>query len=267
MAKNRTGLHKEVSSIFDGVPLPKKDATAEAAQSPRPVQASAAQTGTEVKREPAPKRAPTAPPQWQVQTATDESKEQVEAKPATTQKEIAVAVKETRYEQPAKAKGNEFAAKAWAWVNEKILTPAPGGDPKRHKIMVVAIPILLVGFILSFGRVLGSGTGRRPNVAEGVVSTASSAAGEIKWQVPEPYPTTLRDPMQIGYSPGNDADAAQDKLPVKGIVYSEDNCAAIIGSQIVKQGEKVGQATVTKINKDSVEFEMNGKTWSQKVEK
>jgi hypothetical protein len=53
---------------------------------------------------------------------------------------------------------------------------------------------------------------------------------------------------------------------VKGILYSADNPAAIIGTQIVHAGDKISGATVVKINKGSVEFEMDGKKWEQNVE-
>jgi type II secretory pathway component PulC len=55
-------------------------------------------------------------------------------------------------------------------------------------------------------------------------------------------------------------------LIVKGIVYSEDSSFAIIGTEIVHEGGTVSGATVVKINPDSVEFEMNGKRWTQKVQ-
>ena len=48
-------------------------------------------------------------------------------------------------------------------------------------------------------------------------------------------------------------------------MYSEDNPTAVVGKKIVHVGEKVSGATVVGIDKDSVEFEMNGKEWTQKV--
>jgi hypothetical protein len=39
-----------------------------------------------------------------------------------------------------------------------------------------------------------------------------------------------------------------------------------VGIEIVHVGSKVAGATVTKINKDDVEFEINGKKWTQKVQ-
>ncbi len=56
-----------------------------------------------------------------------------------------------------------------------------------------------------------------------------------------------------------------DKIEIKGILYSEENPSAIIGTEIVHEGATVSGATVVKINKDSVEFERDGKRWTQKV--
>jgi type II secretory pathway component PulC len=56
------------------------------------------------------------------------------------------------------------------------------------------------------------------------------------------------------------------QLIVKAIVYSEDNPSAVIGKQIVHEGDEISGATIVKINEDSVEFEMNGERWKQKVQ-
>jgi len=57
-----------------------------------------------------------------------------------------------------------------------------------------------------------------------------------------------------------------ENLSVKGIVYDKDKPAAIIGTQIVHEGDRISGATVVKITKNSVEFEMNGKKWTQNIQ-
>jgi hypothetical protein len=52
---------------------------------------------------------------------------------------------------------------------------------------------------------------------------------------------------------------------VSGIVYSQDKPSAIVGSQVVHPGEKIGKVRVTAISPDSVEFERSGKRWTQGV--
>ncbi len=98
------------------------------------------------------------------------------------------------------------------------------------------------------------------------LANATVAAGsDIDKETPVLRPATLRNPMEFG-----SATIAQDetgKLIVKGVLYSKDNPSAIIGSQIVHEGDEVSGATVVKINEDSIEFEMNGKRWIQEVQR
>jgi hypothetical protein len=52
---------------------------------------------------------------------------------------------------------------------------------------------------------------------------------------------------------------------VTGIVYSKDKPAAIVGSQVVHPGENIGKVRIKAISPDSVQFEKNGKQWTQGV--
>ncbi len=55
------------------------------------------------------------------------------------------------------------------------------------------------------------------------------------------------------------------KLTVRSIIWSEDKSSAVIGSRIVHEGDEIRGASIIKINKNSVEFEMDGKRWTQEV--
>jgi hypothetical protein len=57
-----------------------------------------------------------------------------------------------------------------------------------------------------------------------------------------------------------------NKGVVTGIFYSPERTAAVVGKQIVAEGDIVDGVTILHISRDSVEFKRNGKTWSQKVE-
>jgi hypothetical protein len=58
------------------------------------------------------------------------------------------------------------------------------------------------------------------------------------------------------------------KIKVKGILYSEDgSSSAIIGNSIVHEGDQIQGVNVIKINWKNVEFESNGETWTQQVER
>jgi hypothetical protein len=107
-----------------------------------------------------------------------------------------------------------------------------------------------------------------------VVSTVATAAAgnesRIDWTPPEPYPSNMRDPMQVGSvsraSGGDSNSVSFGGFVVKSIVFSADNPTAVINGQIVKVGKTINGAMVAKINKDSVEFTANGKSWKQQVE-
>lgn len=52
---------------------------------------------------------------------------------------------------------------------------------------------------------------------------------------------------------------------ISGIAYSEHNALAFINDKMISEGDAIDGVTVFKIHQDSVEFEKNGKRWTQKV--
>ncbi len=52
---------------------------------------------------------------------------------------------------------------------------------------------------------------------------------------------------------------------VTGIVYAPGTSAAVVGTNIVHQDDKLGSIKVVKINADTVEFEKDGHNWTQTV--
>ena len=52
---------------------------------------------------------------------------------------------------------------------------------------------------------------------------------------------------------------------VKGILHSKDNPTALIGINLVHQGDVVSGAKVIKIHTDRVEFERDGFSWTQQI--
>lgn len=239
--QRRVGLQKKVSSIFTGVPIPKDNGTQQPTGAPTPERPNYAPpshlSGTTEKPQqpvqPPPKAAPAKPP-----------------KAVTTTK----AAKQIPWQQTLEK------------IKAKLFTPKPGVSPARQKTMVILVPVLFLTMIFVFSRVL-SGPSPKITGAQsfGPSGTIAGSNNEIDWQIPDTYPTTLRDPMQFGSV--TTAQNGTGNLIVKGIVYSKNNPSAVIGNQIVHEGEKVSGATVVKINKDSVELEMNGKRWTQKVQR
>jgi outer membrane biosynthesis protein TonB len=157
-------------------------------------------------------------------------------------------------------------------IKNKLFKPKSGVSTSttKQKAMVVMMPLLFIVliFMLSRGGVFGTSAGRTEasteDTAPGVVT--AGAYTKIDWEIPAPYPTTLRDPMRLVPVEIPQAEISKTlKLIVKGILYSEDNPSAVIGNQIVHEGETIRGVSVIKISQDSVEFEMNGKRWTQKI--
>lgn len=75
------------------------------------------------------------------------------------------------------------------------------------------------------------------------------------------------DPVQPEES--NSPERSRDKFPdgafVSSIAYSENGALAFINDQMVPEGAVVDGVTVFKILQDTVEFEKDGKRWTQKV--
>jgi len=244
--QRRVGLQKQVSSIFNGVPIPKDNGARQSSGAPAPERPNYAPPShlagtTEKPQQPASGQA--GPP---------------EGAPAKQKQAKANVITKTARQIP------------WQQTLERIktrlFTPKPGVSPAKQKAMVILAPALFLIMIFAFTRVLSSLSPKTTKARSfGPSKAIAGSNNEIDWQIPEPYPTTLRDPMQFGSV--TTTQGGTGKLIVKGIVYSKNNPSAVIGNQIVHEGEKVFGATVVKINKDSVEFEMNGKRWTQKVQR
>ncbi len=159
---------------------------------------------------------------------------------------------------------------SWKQITSKLFGGDSGAGGAKQKAMVVMVPLLfivLVIFVLK-GGVFGTSANKTEAGDENNASSIASADlnNEIDWEVPQAYPTKLRDPMKLGPVVTDKSDSGGlVELVVKSILYSEDNPSAIIGNRIAHEGDRIQDANIIKINKDSVEFEMNGKKWTQKV--
>jgi outer membrane biosynthesis protein TonB len=280
--RDKAGLHKEISSIFKGVLIPQTDGGQEPSDTPAPER-----TGY---TEPKP---PTPEPQQPCDAPAPERTGYMEPKPPTPEPQKPKAPKpyqamqslpkstgarqpkadiddtEKNVSQEQEPTAVKISSQTFRQqITNKLFTPKPGVSATRQKAMVVIVPLLFIALIFMLRGVLGTSVRKTEASAEDNASSAATAGlnTKIDWEIPAPYPTTLRDPMRLG-----PAAAAQTetetfvKLIVKGILYTEDNQSAVIGNQIVHEGEEIRGATVVKISKDSIEFEMNGKRWTQKV--
>ena len=162
-------------------------------------------------------------------------------------------------------------------IKNKLFNPKSGVSTAKQKATVVMMPMLSIVliFMLFRGGVFGTGARNTEASAEDTATglVTAGANTKIDWEIPAPYPATLRDPMRLvpveipqTEQTGQTETKKIIKLIVRSILYS-DNPSAVIGNQIVHEGEKIRGVSIIKISKDNVELEMNGKTWTQKVQR
>ncbi len=145
----------------------------------------------------------------------------------------------------------------------KKFAPAIWGKLKNYSILLVTT-VLSFALLVTAIKLMGL-------FSHGNLAIASQADIEnipeqtyqarVYWQIPGEIPEDFRDVTQ----PGN-ATNYGGKLIIKGIVYGGATASAIIGKGIVHVGDNVMGAEIIDIGPGYVEFEMNGKKWRQSVE-
>jgi len=275
MAKRSAGLHKQVSAIFKGVPLP-KNGTQHPFNAPAPERQNYQESPqrneeplefTKCDKEPSQSPVPPKPP---VSPKPPAPSHLTPKTPKPRQQEpVRLPTKTTPAKHPDVGASIK-TAKQIPWqqtlerIKSKLFATKPGVSDKRQKTMVMLIPVLFVVLIFVFVQVLSTPSLPIAKAKSPGLANAIASSDKIDWQIPQPYPTNIRDPMQFGSAT---AQVEAGGLTVKGIVYSKDDPSAVVGSRIVHEGDEVLGVTVIKINEKSVEFERNKKRWTQKVQR
>ena len=65
--------------------------------------------------------------------------------------------------------------------------------------------------------------------------------------------------------PANKNVIIMNQVPLKGILYSDDNPSAVIDNEVLYEGDSFKGIKIVKIHKNKVEFERGNKKWSQEV--
>lgn len=90
-------------------------------------------------------------------------------------------------------------------------------------------------------------------------------AGHVRDTVDE----FISDYIEANPDKGLRAPAPKAKVPPKGlvtgIVRSEDSSTAVVGTQVVREGETIDGVTIVRIHDDKVEFEKAGERWTQSL--
>lgn len=272
MPKHRIGLQKEVSSIFKGVPLSVEDSVATSRHMPilePPGYHSAAEPAVPEQRVVAAQPIASEPPSLAEPELQPEAVQApLPARISATKKVKTAVITKPPRQSPVRQRLQQMKAKLFA--------PKAGLSPTRQKAMVVLVPVLAIALVFVLTRVMSSPS---RSVAKGMqkepATAVTDSSGQIDWKVPPPYPATHRDPMQFGplvtaqAEPQTAQTAAPqpEELIIKSILHSDTKPSAVIGTSIVHEGDKILGATVLKIDKDRIEFEKDGKRWTQQVER
>jgi len=247
MAKRRTGLQSQIASIFSGVPIPKKGGSGEG-----PPGAPSQAAGPE---RPQPKTPPVpgaVPPKFQP--------------PVEPVREIPpVKVAVPRIPEPKVGQIPTVPRRK----KEKFAAPRAGAaSSARQKIavaMIVALSILLVVLLVRPFQKSAPGPAASGTAGQAKAIVSAKTNIRIDWPVPQKYPENIRDPMLLGAQQEVRVETP-GALVVKAITYSEDVRVAVVGTEMLKEGDTVQGATIIKINPNSVEFEKDGKRWIQEVQ-
>jgi len=254
--KKKAGLHKQISSIFDGVPVPKNVGGTFSGPEPTGQPRSARPGGVNTPG-PAPRPVP-AP-------AKPTYGKPAPAKPAKATPAAKVYKKnETRSTEPTQL---------FKQIQSMLYGSKDGGIDSKQKTKTILVGVLGFVFVFVIIFAFSGSSGKKPARSaqnEAMVTQAGSTATvKIDWAPPKPWPGHLRDPMkdQPFYQESeNAATTPKQELVVKGIVFSKNKSSAIVNGQIVHAGETIFGATVVRINKSSVEFEKGEKKWTQKTQ-
>jgi len=291
--KNKAGLHKQVSSVFKGVPVPQNKDNRQSSDTSSPSSAS------DVSPKPASTNKQNSQSSLisrlsQAEDSPSEAKKSQTAsisKKPTSTSQIPKSHPIKKLSQP-KESSKQFVSQPedsplieeasdglLQQIKDKLFAPKPGSSPAKQKAMVIMIPILAIIMIFAFRQVLSKSPRKTKGIENDdtpvVVSNAGSG-NEIDWQIPEPITIISNDPVQLpdetntqnpeqNTEQNGSTNTENQGLIIKDIVYSHDKPSAVIGSRIIYEGNEINGMTILKINKDSIEFEKDGVKWEQNV--
>lgn len=293
--KNKTGLQKQVSSVFKGVPLPQNNGSRQSSGEPVPGQTP----GVPPKPASVERQIPKSSLITKLSQSEDTPDKVGKNKSANVLPKTASAKKTShtslinRLPQPKESirrpesavlhEEGMFSESARTGflqrIKDKLFAAKPGVNPARQKAMVIMVPVLALIMIFAFRQVLSKSPRQTKGAGKDdvpVVAKADTGNG-IDWKRPEPIKIVTKDPPELpDESKGNNQNQQQSKttgevktttetLIIKDIVYSDDKPSALIGSKIVYVGDVINGATIVKIDRDRIGFEKNGSRWEQKV--
>jgi hypothetical protein len=295
MAKSKLGLQKEVSKIFTGIQIPVKNASGPDARStasaspitphaqvapaatsaPVTIPAPVATPAKTVTPEPAvvppkpftipePPTQATSQPTRQVVYEPPKPRQTIFEPSAPASLPVSAPAKQSKFEFVIKQPKDSPLLKIIEKVKDKLLTSKHGAVSGRKKMVLLLSPVLAIVLLLIVVNAVKTPPVTSVNPSNKATIAAPVSSSKINWEIPQPIPANLRNPMVFGAISTTGTGTAGGPI-VKGIVYSDDKPSAIVGDRIISAGDVVAGATVVKVNPDSVDFVMGDKKWTQKV--
>jgi len=291
MAKRKGGLHKRISSIFDGVPLPK---LAEIKHVPPktdrpPVTPESSKTAlTNKQADLTPESSAITLPS-SIPTPASKPEPMLTPGPASKLEPAATSAPPpkpvpTPRIPPAQSKPKKITEELKSIVErrdgEKKMSPAIRAGAKRRKRLLMLIPILAIIFVILLVRAFPvpqeeqRKTDTPPKAKVGIKMAPQAAP--IVWSRPGLYPDNLRDPMYVPPKLAPEKTDPKNKVElfvVQSILFGEmKGWTAVIGIRenenspvieryMVREGDTIFDAKVIKISADKVELERNGEHW------
>jgi hypothetical protein len=274
----KSGLHKQITSIFDGSPQPCTDEKAAEA----PAQCSSAPSVLKrlyggfdddtVQPNPAePAFAKAISKDSAAVKADDAETVSYPGNARVQPKSVSPAVSEGRPMPLPKVRINEKLQRKRISLSEQIKKKCigdSGADPQQKKMAVLAGGLAVVfGVVLffSFGGV-GSGGGSSKSSTSKSGETIETVSSGPVWKMPEELPDIIRDPMKpVLVATSAESNESSRDFVVKGIVFGQRHSSALINDEIIREGQEFDGIKVVRISKTEVEFEADGQRWTQPV--
>jgi hypothetical protein len=250
--KQKAGLGKKVSSIFDGVPLPNIVRPTE--------QAPPAYRPADIVSQPRPMQMAQPMPPRTAAIAAPQALRTMPVMPP--QSRTPVQMSQTRHTNSSSS-SIALSGESWQQLIHKIFFSGNSETDARNKKTVAMIGMLAVVLAVVVWQ-MGLFPGSSSQTAPSAIANANASSGvRIDWTPPAPW-VNSRDPMQVGGHTINQP----DKIRVTGIIVSDRSSVTINNDKIYYEGQKINRTdiTIVKIYPKEVEFSANGKSWKQQVE-
>ena len=264
----KSGLHKQISSIFDGVPVPQNNGIGENTEPSSDQTEPQAETAAKLPSQPDTVSAPEQPRSSLVK--------RMSADPSECASAPAIQVGRPMPLPKSSLTPAKNGPKLSSQFKKMVFGSNKGALDARQKKMATLVGILSVVFgVVMFVSLGGVGqtkaTAATNTEAEQNTQSQSTKKPAQAWTTPQPLPENLRDATSLGSKPvaadSASGDSASGELVVKGIVFSQNKPSAIINNDILTEGQSIDGVTIVKITKDTVTFKAGDKQWTQQVQR